>query len=52
MCEVTERQETSWDADAYRQLLDHASSCPECAVGVCAVTRRLWRQVKRRPESP
>lgn len=34
------------------QLLDHGSSCPGCAAGMCEVARGLWRQVKRRPESP
>lgn len=50
--EYAKIQEASWDVAAYRQLLDHGSACPGCAVGMCDVARGLWRQVKRRPESP
>ena len=39
---------TSYDANAYRQLLDHGQSCQACVKAMCPQARSLWRVVKRR----
>ncbi|MEW1830477.1 hypothetical protein [Streptomyces sp. NPDC088196] len=38
----------SYDATAYRRLLDHGQSCKACVKAVCPEARSLWRAVKRR----
>ncbi|MEV7342912.1 hypothetical protein [Streptomyces sp. NPDC093544] len=38
----------SYDADAYRRLLDHGQSCQACAKAMCPEARIMWRAVKRR----